>query len=297
MKKNYRFSIVFSFLGLWITTLFPEDFELFLGFFLIFTFGMIHGSNDMLIVNKLTNLKKTSFIKTLAIYLIVVSTAVLIFYWLPGVALILFVCFSAYHFGEQHWEESLESITNTSKRLYFFAYGLFVLFMVFYFNEASVKMIVNEISGMTLNQLYTEHVLITLGVFMLSFLAVMLRQKEIKLNTVITELFTLLVLVIIFKSSSLIWGFTIYFIIWHSIPSLLEQIRFAYGSLDRKNIINYTKAALTYWLVSLVGMTLLYFVFKDEKHFYSLFFAFIAAVTFPHSIVMLKMFTKKSKHF
>jgi len=297
MKKNYRFSIVFSFLGLWITTLFPEDFELFLGFFLIFTFGMIHGSNDMLIVNKLTNLKKTSFIKTLAIYLIVVSTAVLIFYWLPGVALILFVCFSAYHFGEQHWEESLESITNTSKRLYFFAYGLFVLFMVFYFNEASVKMIVNEISGMTLNQLYTEHVLITLGVFMLSFLAVMLRQKEIKLNTVITELFTLLVLVIIFKSSSLIWGFTIYFIIWHSIPSLLEQIRFAYGSLDRKNIINYTKAALPYWLVSLVGMTLLYFVFKDEKHFYSLFFAFIAAVTFPHSIVMLKMFTKKSKHF
>jgi Brp/Blh family beta-carotene 15,15'-monooxygenase len=288
---------VFSFLGLWITTLFPEDFELFLGFFLIFTFGMIHGSNDMLIVNKLTNLKKTSFIKTLAIYLIVVSTAVLIFYWLPGVALILFVCFSAYHFGEQHWEESLESITNTSKRLYFFAYGLFVLFMVFYFNEASVKMIVNEISGMTLNQLYTEHVLITLGVFMLSFIAVMLRQKEIKLNTVITELFTLLVLVIIFKSSSLIWGFTIYFIIWHSIPSLLEQIRFAYGSLDRKNIINYTKAALPYWLVSLVGMTLLYFVFKDEKHFYSLFFAFIAAVTFPHSIVMLKMFTKKSKHF
>ncbi len=297
MKKNYRFSIVFSFLGLWITTLFPEDFELFLGFFLIFTFGMIHGSNDMLIVNKLTNLKKTSFIKTLAIYLLVVSTAVLIFYWLPGVALILFVCFSAYHFGEQHWEESLESIMNTSKRLYFFAYGLFVLFMVFYFNEASVKMIVNEISGMTLNQLYTEHVLITLGVFMLSFLAVMLRQKEIKLNTVITELFTLLVLVIIFKSSSLIWGFTIYFIIWHSIPSLLEQIRFAYGSLDRKNIINYTKAALPYWLVSLVGMTLLYFVFKDEKHFYSLFFAFIAAVTFPHSIVMLKMFTKKSKHF
>lgn len=297
MKKNYRFSIVFSFLGLWITTLFPEDFELFLGFFLIFTFGMIHGSNDMLIVNKLTNLKKTSFIKTLATYLLVVSIAVLIFYWLPSIALILFVCFSAYHFGEQHWEESLESITNTSKRLYFFAYGLFVLFMVFYFNEASVKMIVNEISGMTLNQLYTEHVLITLGVFMLSFLAVMLRQKEIKLNTVIKELFTLLVLVIIFKSSSLIWGFTIYFIIWHSIPSLLEQIRFAYGSLDRKNIINYTKAALPYWLVSLVGMTLLFFVFKDEKHFYSLFFAFIAAVTFPHSIVMLKMFTKKSKHF
>lgn len=296
MKKNYRFSIVFSFLGLWITTLFPEDFELFLGFFLIFTFGMIHGSNDILIVNKLLNQSHSNFIKILATYLLVVSGAVLIFYWHPSIALILFVCFSSYHFGEQHWEESLASIQDISKKLYFFAYGLFVLYMVFYFNEASVKMIVNEISGMTIGQLYTKQVLITLGVFMLSFFVVMLRQKKIKLHTVTKELFTLFVLIIIFKSSSLIWGFTIYFIIWHSIPSLLEQIQFAYGTLDRKHIIDYTKAALPYWLISLVGMTLLYFVFKDEKHFYSLFFAFIAAVTFPHSIVMLKMFTKKSKH-
>jgi len=293
MKKNYRFSIVFSFLGLWITTLFPEDFELFLGFFLIFTFGMIHGSNDILIVNKLLNKSESNFIKILSTYLLVVSCAVLIFYLLPGIALLLFVCFSAYHFGEQHWEENLMSIQNISKRFYFYAYGLFVLYMVFYFNDASVKMIVNEISGVSINQLYTKQILIILGVFMLSFLAVLLKQNEIKLSTVMKELFTLLVLVVIFKSSSLIWGFTIYFIIWHSIPSLLEQIRFAYGTLDRKHIIEYTKAALPYWLISLLGMTLLYFVFKDEKHFYSLFFAFIAAVTFPHSVVMLKMFTKK----
>jgi hypothetical protein len=58
--------------------------------------------------------------------------------------------------------------------------------------------------------------------------------------------------------------------------------------------MEYTKAALPYWLVSLFGMGLLYFAFKDEKHFQSLFFAFIAAVTFPHAIVMLKMFSKKN---
>ena len=36
------------------------------------------------------------------------------------------------------------------------------------------------------------------------------------------------------------------------------------------------------------------FAFEDEKHFQSLFFAFIAAVTFPHAIVMLKMFSNKN---
>jgi hypothetical protein len=65
MKIIYRFSIVSSFLGLWITTLFPEDFELILGFFLIFTFGMIHGSNDILIINSFTNESNFSFGKIL----------------------------------------------------------------------------------------------------------------------------------------------------------------------------------------------------------------------------------------
>jgi hypothetical protein len=46
-------------------------------------------------------------------------------------------------------------------------------------------------------------------------------------------------------------------------------------------------------LVSLVGIAVLFLIFKDEKHFHSLFFAFIAAVTFPHAIVMLTMFSKK----
>jgi hypothetical protein len=52
----------------------------------------------------------------------------------------------------------------------------------------------------------------------------------------------------------------------------LEQIKFAYGDLKRVHIMEYTKAALPYWIVSLAGMSLLYFVLKDEKHFYSLFF-------------------------
>jgi len=294
MKKNYRFSIVSSFLGLWITTLFPEDFELILGFFLIFTFGMIHGSNDILIINTLTKNSNFHFFKILLTYLLVVCGAVLIFYWIPILALVLFICFSAYHFGEQHWQESLITIKKLPKRLYFFGYGLFILFMVFYFNDEQVKMIIYEIANIKLNNLYADELLLVLGSSILIFLVVTFRQNKIERATILKELFTLLVLMIIFKSSTLIWGFTIYFIIWHSIPSLLEQISFAYGDFKRPHILKYTKAALPYWLVSLLGMGLLYFAFKDEKHFQSLFFAFIAAVTFPHAIVMLRMFSNKN---
>ena len=58
--------------------------------------------------------------------------------------------------------------------------------------------------------------------------------------------------------------------------------------------IKYIKNAFPYWLVSIIGIIILFYVFRNEKHFYSLFFAFIAAVTFPHAIVMMSMFAKKS---
>ena len=119
-------------------------------------------------------------------------------------------------------------------------------------------------------------------------------SKKIEINVVGRELFSVLILLIIFKSSTLIWGFSIYFILWHSLPSLIDQITFIYGDLRKKSIAKYTKDALPYWIVSLVGMLVLFIIFKEEKHFYTLFFAFIAAVTFPHALVMLSMFTKKS---
>ena len=119
-------------------------------------------------------------------------------------------------------------------------------------------------------------------------------KKKIEINAVGRELFSILILSIIFKSSTLIWGFSIYFILWHSLPSLIDQITFIYGDLKKKSITKYTKDALPYWIVSLIGMLVLFIIFKEEKHFHTLFFAFIAAVTFPHALVMLSMFAKKS---
>ena len=80
----------------------------------------------------------------------------------------------------------------------------------------------------------------------------------------------------------------------YSDASLIEQISYIYGDVKTTSALNYGKAALPYWIISLIGMVILYAIFSSEKQFYSLFFAFIAAVTFPHAFVMLKMFSKKN---
>ena len=280
-------------MGLWITSLLPEAFELFLGFILIFTFGMVHGSNDIIIVDKLSKKTNSTFFKILSTYLIVVTAAILIFYFIPVLALVLFILFSAYHFGEQHWEEVLSNLNLPLQKIFFFCYGLLILYMVFLFNVEAVIEIIYEITSLELNDIYASEVTQILFVILFLITGKAVYKKQIAIKSVLRELFSLLVFAIIFNSSSLIWGFTIYFIFWHSIPSLLDQITFIYGDLKKKSILKYVKAALPYWLISLVGIAVLFLIFKDEKHFHSLFFAFIAAVTFPHAIVMLRMFSKK----
>ena len=294
MRLIYRFSIVSSFIGLWITSLLPESFELILGFILIFTFGMIHGSNDLMIVNRLSNSNNSKFFSILLTYMFVVISAIVIFYLFPVLALSLFVLFSAYHFGEQHWEETLNKFNSYLKRIFFFCYGMLILFMIFNFNPDKVVEIIYEITSYSLLEIYSLEVITTLVGILFLLISYGLYNNSIKLPSVLRELALLLILGIVFKASSLIWGFTIYFILWHSIPSLLDQITFIFGDLEKKSIFKYAIAALPYWLISLIGISVLFLIFKNEKHFYSLFFAFIAAVTFPHAIVMFKMFTKKS---
>lgn len=296
MNNIFKFSIVTSFLGLWIATHIPEKFELILGFILIFSFGMIHGSNDLLIINKILEKSKYySKFNILVAYLMIVSLAILIFYMAPILALSMFVIFSAYHFGEQHWEKSFIKSNNSLKSVFYFCYGMLILQLLFTFNDIGVKFIVNEITGYQIANLNSFPIIIILGSLVLIMTAIELHFKRISSEIALTELFSLVILTIIFNSSSLIWGFTIYFILWHSVPSLAEQIKFVYGEFKLKTTLKYCKSAAPYWIVSLIGMVILYFMFNNEKHFYSLFFAFIAAVTFPHAFVMVKMFSKK-KH-
>lgn len=294
MKKINILSIVLSFFGLWLTSNLSGSFEIILAFILIFSFGILHGSNDILLIDSLSNYKTTyPFVKILTIYLLTILTAVVVFYFIPTLALVLFILFSAFHFGEQHWEnrelQTLKWIIN----LFYLIYGLLILFILFIINKIEVITVVRSITNYNINENVINYGTIsTIISFLLLSTFLILKSKIYKKN-ILKELFYLLIFIIIFKVSSLIWGFAIYFIFWHSIPSLFEQITFIYGDFNKKTILLYFKKALPYWIISLIGIATVYYIFKDQKLFYAVFFSFIAAVTFPHSIVINKMFTHK----
>jgi Brp/Blh family beta-carotene 15,15'-monooxygenase len=294
MQNIYNTSIILSFAGLWLTSYISGSLEIIFGFVLIFSFGILHGSNDIVLINSIAKSEgKNTFGRVLFSYLLTVFSAVVVFYFFPLVALFFFVLFSAFHFGEQHWEYRELKLSKGVKSGFYLIYGMLILNILFVLNPSDVIEIVASISNTTINQkLIVYSFLFSAAIFV--FLSVFLYFKSKPFRSIILkEIGYLLIFAIIFKVSTLIWGFTIYFIFWHSIPSLFEQVSFIYGNFDRQTVLKYIRTAFPYWLASIIGMTIVFFIFKDDTIFDAIFFSFIAAVTFPHALVINRMFDNK----
>lgn len=293
MSNTLKLSVITSFAGLWLTSYLSNKYQIILGFFLILSFGVLHGANDLVLIDQLKSNKKLDFIKIIGIYVSIVGISVLLFTNIPIVALLLFILVSSYHFGEQHWNEIIKTNKSFITPIFQFNYGLLILVILFYFNSNEVIEIIFEITKYTLSTEFIETaLLITLSLFVVLSIRLYQISTEFK-NNLIEQLFYLVVLAIVFKASSLIWGFTIYFIFWHSIPSLNDQLIFLYGSSTWADFKKYFKTAFIYWFISLVGVFGLYYIAKDMVVFDALFFAFLASITFPHFIVILNMYQKK----
>jgi Brp/Blh family beta-carotene 15,15'-monooxygenase len=289
--KYSNFAIVMSFFGLWLDSFISNSAQIIVGFAFILTFGILHGANDLLLIRNIgTKEEKLSLLKLLVYYLIVVGFGALLFWIIPWFALLLFIIVSGYHFGEQQFQNIEKSILF---KIFEFTYGLFILMLLFIFHVKEVQEVILNITSVAISESYFS-IGLAITTLLLIILGFYFSRKLIEFRSKwILEVFYLLVFTIIFKVSSLIWGFAIYFILWHSIPSIINQVIYLNGEFNRKNFGIYIKSAFAYWLISLIGIATLYLLFKDVKIFNALFFSFLAAITFPHVLVIYILFKKK----
>ena len=126
-------------------------------------------------------------------------------------------------------------------------------------------------------------------VFFLGMNLFLLWKKKILLPEFLKELFFLVLLSLVFNTSSLILSFAIYFIFWHSIPSIIHQIFFISGDFTKKTVFFYVKKALFYWLLSIAGLLMLYFLIPQINLFSTVIFVILLSVTAPHIWVMYRM--------
>jgi len=270
----------------------------------ILTFGIIHGANDLLLIKAVS--EKFNFKTQLLFYVIMVGVFFIFFYNIPVLALITFVLLSSYHFGEHQWTLFLKTedylisyhfgehqwtlFLKTEGYLikpFYFFYGLTIFSLIFYFNLNEVLVIIYDITTLELNEDFFFYLLIISS--MLSLLMSFSLYEKIK-NQFITQLALLALLIITFKTCGLIWSFGIYFVFWHSIPSIKEQTIFIYGKAEKDSIKNYFKKAFLYWLLSIIVLIITYYLFRStQDKLISIFFSFLASITFPHTFVVSKI--------
>jgi len=283
--------LVSTFFFLWLAVYFSHSVEEVLAFVLIFSFGILHGANDLEILRRRRTARESrkSNAKILLAYVGFVLGSALLFSLFPLVALTFFILFSGYHFGEQHWVKRMGRRSWLQKLLYT-SYGLTILLMLFAAHATEVSAVILEISGFAVpRDWFTYGCLGFLGLFLLTCFFNFYWNQLIRY--LVREVFLLVLFFIVFNTASLIWAFAIYFVVWHSVPSLVDQIRLLYGSVNWQNGSRYMRSSAVYWVGALVTLALAFLYFRECSYgFMPLFFSFLAAITFPHVLVISRLY-------
>lgn len=283
--------LVSTFFFLWLAVYFNQAVEEAFAFILIFSFGILHGANDLEILRKkrfASDQRKSGF-KLLLAYVGFVLGSALLFYLVPAGALLFFILFSAYHFGEQHWVRRMGNSKFLQKLLYT-TYGLTILLLLFRAHGAEVAEIMTEICGFSVPVAYFGWgSALFFGLFLICLFANFYWAQFQRY--LLREVFLLGVFYVVFHSASLLWAFAIYFVVWHSIPSLADQIRLLYGNLTVQNGLRYVRSSAVYWIAALATLALAFLYFRgNDFGFLPLFFSFLAAITFPHVLVITRLY-------
>jgi Brp/Blh family beta-carotene 15,15'-monooxygenase len=286
-------AILITFFSLWLSVYFKGPTQEVFALFLIFSLGIMHGSNDLFLISKFkTTSKSLKLVFFFSSYILTVLVASLLFYYIPIFALTGFIIFSAFHFGEQHWNEAKTKNLNFN-RLLFLNYGLSVLFLLFALNSNATIEIIFALTGLLINEIWFSWIFFLNIILFIVQVIIMTFKTYITWQELLFELFLIIVFAIVFKTATLIWAFAIYFIFWHSIPSIFEQQSFLYGEISFKTFIRYVKSSFLIWLISISSMLILFIWLKDEAILLPLLFAFLGAITFAHSLTISKMFKSK----
>jgi Brp/Blh family beta-carotene 15,15'-monooxygenase len=267
--------------------------------------GIPHGALDHLIEEKNNTRRKQKFsmARFLGQYLVRMAIFALLWYWIPMVALALFLLLSAYHFGETDLAPlPFKGIVFNALRI---SYGLMILSFMLLTHINEVIPIINELPQLKNNNLIfyaTEFRVIALALIsaLTIILGFILYLKDDAKNRpeYLGFIFQLMCILWIMISLPLILAFTFYFGCWHSLHSL-NYIRhhlsdrpdqpLHWQELMRKSL-PFSIAALAMIVLVVVWAGNTY----DTPILMMGFFIGIAILTAPHLEIMSKMYRNKN---
>ncbi|MGM0479415.1 MAG: Brp/Blh family beta-carotene 15,15'-dioxygenase [Bacteroidota bacterium] len=272
--------------------------QLLLSFPLILFLGLPHGAIDNVLF--LRN-KSEGNIKFITVYVMMVLAYIALWFLSPTTAYILFLLLSAYHFGQSQFSHYLKRSNRLIKLLYF-SWGVTLLSGLVYFNQADIKQISASINFIDIKVLHGENLMFLLFLISSISAGILLILMTIKgiltTETLAMETLVLFLIQVCFVLMPLFLGFTLYFVVLHSLKVLQEEYTYLFKVKSKSSLLKFIKLLAPLSILSIFGtialFSLIYFELLPIGYGY-LFLIIISSITFPHIFVMEKFYSKHIK--
>ena len=260
-----------------------------LALFLILSVGLLHGSNDLMVIQRLASYEQISGLtrlKTLLAYIGLILIVLILFSTQRQFALLFFVLVSSFHFGQQHWHRLIKG-AHWIRYVFYISYGLLIFGLLFWTHAEQSSLVIEAITSVSLTA--NHFMVLSVVAFGLTVLT-LIATPGIPFRFLLFEVGALVFLFIVFQYTSLLLSFALYFSLWHAVPSIRDQIELLYPNSLSSGLKSYAKAASLYWGISVIGFGLvLFLVGLNTLDVLELLVYFLAAITFPHVIVMSRV--------
>ena len=295
----YLFTILGSLVSMSIYNVVVEV-ELIISILLVLLLGIPHGATDHILFQHIDEnfLGAKNLIQFYLLYLGLGMLYLLVWWFFPILALVLFLVISMYHFGQSNWQYLDNRMQPKGKSLLYFIWGGFAILspILFHFNEL-IDIISNiirrdlvEVQGYWLKRLVFimmgSNVLVLIYLFWDGILTKRAFQNEAV---------ALLLLSILYIVSPPLLGFAIYFVFWHSMPSIMDQVAFLKTKRADYSIQNYIIDTIPITIIVLISIVAFYLLLaKDTLQIeVGWMFVFISIVTLPHVLLIELLYKEK----
>tara|TARA_R110002073_G_scaffold163377_5_gene319478 strand:+ start:501 stop:1214 length:714 start_codon:yes stop_codon:yes gene_type:complete len=207
--------------------------QLLFALILIIVFGIPHGAIDNVIFLQQSKLSKWKFYLN---YIGGVIINILSWIYFPEFAFMLFILISAYHFGQSQF--SNYNFKGTQSKLLFISWGMALLLGMLSFNQLEIIEMTSQMSEFDRLSAFLSGSFLEIGflAFFILTLFLLFRLvilKKLKIEQFLMEVFVYSLAFAGFYVFPLLVGFTLYFVVLHSIKVLNEEYLFVSHFIKR----------------------------------------------------------------
>lgn len=263
--------------------------------------GIPHGATDNYLYARLVGGRET--FRFYAVYLLI---AILYGgFWLiaPVTSLVLFLLISVYHFGQSNLFYADVPEHAGVKKLIYLPWGAFNLAAPLLFRYQKAAAVIEFLIGFHPLTVEAAHraapgvtgALLTVNIVILT---VLYRTGRLSGRSFAKELLAFVLLTALYATAPLYVSFIVYWAFWHSLNSAIEIASTWRNLPPAAQLRRFFRAALPLSLVTFAGMAVIFLaagVYGSAEALIGTFFAIIAAITLPHTVVMEFLYRRREE--